>query len=647
MTRALAAAVLAALLSARAAADEVAVPLRIDVAHVRAMLIEQVFSDPGPSAAVWRDGTGCGWLTLRDPIVDIAGGRLRVESRGEAQIGTPLGDDRCLPLLTWSGSIEAFEEPGVDAGGRALTFRVVDSNIYDERRRKGLATGRLWDIVKAHVHPRLETLRIDMSRPFEELRAWLPLVLPGSQERIDGLVASMALREPRVEADAIAVTLAFTVTSMPTPPAAEPEPPATEEELQRWDAFLTFVTKAVARGASGEARQAVMDVLLDGRHDVLEALSAEASAATPDPVPGLFLRTWDRLGSLARSGAAGLPGESALRLMSFVAAGDALAALLRLGPSMDVELSADGLRRLVRILDPSTPGDPLDYEDDVDPELRALFGFGDPLPPPDISPDVDVDVLSWLVPSAVAAVDAGTVRRLNAWIPTAEDLDAYLRAVRELLADVREETLAKTSLREERFRPLFRELVFATAWQESCWRQFIRRGRTLVTLRSPVGSVGIMQVNERVWRGVYDRTGLRGDIAYNARAGSEILMHYLRDYAIAKGEHALPGGLGNLARATYAVYNGGPRHLTRYRIRGTRRSLAAIDAAFWEKFVAVQQGRELDVVRCWGFQTGAFVDHSTSVAKRIAREPHLTAREGARRAFARSIAVSCVDPHSP
>jgi hypothetical protein len=597
--RTLVATVLATLVAAGAAADEVAIPLRVDTAYVRAMLVAQVFTDDGPSAAVWRDGTGCGWLTLRDPVVDVANDRLRVASAGDAQVGTPLGGDRCLPVLRWKGFVEVFEEPGVDAGGRALTFRVVDSNLYDEKRKKGLATGRLWDLVKAHVHPRLETVRIDVSQPFDELRAWLPLVLPGSAERIDVLVASMALREPRVTPGGLAVTLAFAVPPAP-PSASAPEPPATEEELRRWDAFLTFVSKAVARSASGEARQAVMDVLLDGRYDVLEALSASATPGAPDPVPGLFLRTWDRLGALARSGATGLPAETVLRFMGFVAAGDALAALVRLGPSVGVELSADGLRRLARMIDPTTPGDPLAYTDAVDDELRDLLGLGAPLPPPDVSPDVEVDPLSWLVPSAIAAADAATLRRLNSWMPAAGDLDAYLRAVRDLLAQVWEETLGKGAL-DEPFRPLFRDLVLATAWQESCWRQFVRRGGKLVTLRSPVGSVGIMQVNERVWRGAYDRRGLVGDIAYNARAGSEILLHYLRDYALAKAEHRQPGGVGNLARATYAVYNGGPGHLTRYRVRGTRRSLADIDDAFREKLEAVQQGRELEVARCWGF----------------------------------------------
>jgi len=599
VTWASAVALLVALATAGAAADEVAVPLRIPLGHVRETLVEQVFTEPGPSAALWRDGTGCGRLDLEDPVVDAAGGRLRIEARGAAQVGTPLGGERCLPLLRWTGILEVFEEPGVDARGHALTFRVVDSNIYDEKRQKGLATGKLWDLVKEHVHPRLETLRIDLRRPFEELRGWLPQVLPGSEERIDALLASMGLRDPRVESDGIAATLAFQVGAVSPPPAGgEPEPPATEEELERWDAFLTFVTKTLARTAGGETRQAIMDVLLDGRHDLLEALATPEFPATPDPVPGLFLRTWERLGSLARSRANELPAEAALRFTTFVAAGDALAALVRLGPATGVEISASGLRRLARMLDPSAAGDPLAYDEDVDPELRALFGFGAPPPAPEVSPDVDFDVLSWLVPAAVAAVDPQLRQRLNTWIPTASDLDQYLRAVRELLIGVREEPIAAL---EDQYRPLYRDLVLATAWQESCWRQFVRRAGKLVALRSRVGSVGIMQVNERVWRGVYDRKGLVGDIAYNARAGAEILLHYLRDYAIARGEHQKPGGIGNLARATYAVYNGGPRHLTRYRNRATPRSLKAIDEAFWERFVVVQQGRETDVAKCFGW----------------------------------------------
>jgi septal ring-binding cell division protein DamX len=93
---------------------------------------------------------------------------------------------------------------------------------------------------------------------------------------------------------------------------------------------------------------------------------------------------------------------------------------------------------------------------------------------------------------------------------------------------------------------------------------------------------------------------LQGDIAYNAAAGSEILIHYLIDYAIKKGEHKKTGSVDNLARATYALYNGGPRHLRRYREAKTPKSLQKVDAAFWGKYQAIRAGNELAVTQCYG-----------------------------------------------
>jgi hypothetical protein len=596
---------LALLLAAATAAgaEEIAVPVRLDTAFVRAALVSQLFTGPGETAPVWRDERGCGWLTVAAPAVDVVEGRLRVLSRGEARLATPVAG-RCLGGFTWRGQIEVFEEPELDPAARAVTFRVVDSNLYDEGGRKRLATGVLWDLVKAHVHPRLARVRIDLTRPFEELRAWLPLVLPGTQARVDRLLASLAVRDARVVEDGVAVAFVFAVEPAAPPPAPAPEPALGpeelarwEERLERWDGFLTFVVKRVARGVPEAARVAALDVLIDARHALLEALAPSAPDA-PDPVPALFLAAWAGLAPVLREAAPGLPAETALQYLGFIAAGDALAALGRLGPESGLEISADGLRRLARMLDPAAIEDPVAYGLEVDPELRGLLGLGPPLPAPEIDPEVQLDLLSRLVPRAWAAVDP-SVARLNRWSPTRADLDEYLPLVGALLERVHERTLDSADLGAD-FHRLFRHLVLATAWQESCWRQFVRKGGRLVPLQSPVGSVGLMQVNVRVWRGVYDVKGLHGDMAYNGRAGAEIALHYLRDYAIARGEHRRPGGLDNLARATYAAYNGGPGHLTRYRAASPRRALKAIDDAFWEKYVAVRAGREMDVARCYG-----------------------------------------------
>ena len=73
---------------------------------------------------------------------------------------------------------------------------------------------------------------------------------------------------------------------------------------------------------------------------------------------------------------------------------------------------------------------------------------------------------------------------------------------------------------------------------------------------STTGDVGLMQVNRNTWRSVYDLKGLNGDIQYNGNAGGEILLYYLTKQAIRKNEDKQAGG--NLARATYSAYNGGP-----------------------------------------------------------------------------------------
>jgi hypothetical protein len=108
-----------------------------------------------------------------------------------------------------------------------------------------------------------------------------------------------------------------------------------------------------------------------------------------------------------------------------------------------------------------------------------------------------------------------------------------------------------------------------------------------------------MQVNPHVWRGFYATDGLAWSIVYNARAGSEILLHYLRDYAIARGEEVL-GGPDALARAAYAAYHGGPSHLRRYRQpKRWGRALVAVDRAFHDKYREVVAGRELSVRSCF------------------------------------------------
>lgn len=588
-------------------AGQVVVPLQFDFVYLQKALTAQVYTEAKDTARVWDDGSGCNFVVLSEPRVDAVAGNLRITSDTVARVGTGIGG-RCLTLLEWQGLVEVHEKPEIDRNRDVVGFRVVESNILEADGSKGLATGRLWDLVKQYVHPRLARFIVDLRPSLDQMRGLLPTFFPrASSENKAAIATSLALVDTAVEQNHLSVALGLQVPeSKRTLPPSEPALTAAQQArfeaaLERWDAFLTGIIVHVAADTElQELRLALLEVLLDARGELVEAL-AQSAVAGDDPIPALFLRTWDRLAPLLRRVSHDLPLDSALRYVAFVSAADALRAIDALAAGTGFELSADGLRRLVRVLAPDELTDPLNYSNEVDATLRRLFGFG-PVPAPVIPREQPSASLgSWLIGSARAAEQGNRARaaRLRRWVPTAKELGAYLPMVHEILLESVHAALESGKLAKE-FRALYRPLVLSTAWQESCWRQFIRKGGKIKPYASSSGSVGLMQINQRVWRGFYDVKSLRNDIGYNATAGSEILLHYLVDYAIRKREHKASGSVENLVRATYAMYNGGPRHLTRYRKKGTSASLRKIDSAFWEKYRTVKGGDELGVIRCYG-----------------------------------------------
>jgi hypothetical protein len=354
----------------------------------------------------------------------------------------------------------------------------------------------------------------------------------------------------------------------------------------------------VAGAADEEQETELFDVLVNLRQDLLDVLNTPHHRGD-EPARQLFVAAWKGLaGSLARAASSQSDYASALQYLSFLGAGEALSALEQLGPAVGIELTDDGLRRLARMLLPDADVDPLDRGDEVDPELRKALGFGAPLPPPQIQPDASW--MDWIIPRAIASValDPSMVQRLNNWVPKTRDMDAYLPMVRDVLRAVVVQQLDAKELPAD-YHALFRSLVFSTAWQESCWRQFTAKDRMRVPVQSGTGDLGIMQINPRVWRGLYDLHGLRWDIVYNARAGADILEHYLTRYALKKGEHKVTGGTVNLARSAYAAYNGGPRRYDRYRRADSTPQGKKIDALFYEKFKQISSGHDLAVTACY------------------------------------------------
>jgi hypothetical protein len=383
---------------------------------------------------------------------------------------------------------------------------------------------------------------------------------------------------------------AFELPSLPGLPSLT----GPSADWRQFDSFFTFVVKRFGEDVPANLKDSLGDAFLDSRY---ELSSAVAPGKGGNPVPELFVNGWKRLSPVMNQALPSMPKQAAGLYSSFIGAADKLS----LTGGSGLNLTPDALRGMARLLSPSAKADPLAYSTNVDSGLRSLLGFGAPLAPPGRQSRLDprfhssegetASVLSFsLVRSAMAAEAA---KNLNQLLPDPKDPQAYLTEIRGLLASLSEKIAAKFKLGTEQ-KTLYRHIVFTAAWQESCWRQFIKKGTPLA---SATGDLGLMQVNRNTWRGVYDLKGLGGDIEYNGNAGGEILVNYLLRSAIRKGEDKQPGG--NLARATYSAYNGGPGAVARY--RGVRQNpeWKKVDEAFWAKYQQVSAGREMDVRQCY------------------------------------------------
>jgi Transglycosylase SLT domain len=436
---------------------------------------------------------------------------------------------------------------------------------------------------------------------------------------------------------------------------------AFEKTVDQWDAFLVFSIKQLGGMSNDRKfRAALLDLLLDSRHRLVDAL-AHPNTGGPDPVRVLFLDVWARLGEIVRDAALrGTLGNRSLEFLSFISAGDALFALDKAAPALGMRISADDLRRLAHIMAPMAKGDPLAFSFDEDPELRKMFGVKPPLespgpletgpieaptaipsaspnaspaPPPSPTAPSSAPTSTTQVPatgptssrSAIEAprldfrlwqiglagdayaAEAGQAkldiartlrelgRKLRRVVVRNDNAERYRAEMDQLLELAMRRELSEEDI-DSPHRPVFLKLGKAVAWQESCWRQFRVRRNRVVYLESSSHDVGLMQVNKYVWRGFYSIPRLEWDVIYNAGAGMEILAWLFEDIGNKRGAMT-PGKPDELARSTYAAYNGGPASYRRWRGRESR-SERLIDRLFWQKYQAVSRGQKIDILTC-------------------------------------------------
>jgi len=590
------------LLSPLARAETVQLPITLDYDLLRSLFIYQLYTSPGQRAVALDADEGCSRIELWEPEVGPEGSYVRLGSRIKVKAGLSLGGE-CLQPVDWEGFIEVVQRVWIEPGTWNLRFETIDSRLYNQNRERSKVAKVLWDLVKSHLHAYLDQTRIGLSPPVEEIKGLLPLLFaPQEEPRVKHWIESLSPGPVKVGPGSVQVLLRMEVETPPPAPPAEAEKPLSPQELESftkvwetWDAYLlNGLQSLVGKPLSQGEREIIFDTVLQTRHHFTQAMMSPHPDR--DLVRQQFVFAWQRLAPIFRKYLTSSPSASLISYLAFFSASDALAVLDKLGPTLGLEISRNGLIRLARLITSGGETPALDYTFEVDKNLREMMGLGPALdesgpaleeesielgPSPGSGPQSWLD---WILPPAQASTQSPDLAELRSWLFTAADYEEYLERVRRLLVEEAEAVLSTSELDRER-QEFFRLLVQATCWQESCFRQFtVSQSKLTFLLSYNQSSVGLMQVNERVWRKLYNRNSLRWNIRYNARAGCQILERYLLRYALKGPEISQAWDDDLISRLCYALYNGGPGQYDKFLARHQEASYYKSDLLFWEKY---------------------------------------------------------------
>lgn len=593
--------------------EKISLPITIDYPLLRSLLVSQAFPETGETATLVNRGDGCTLLTTAQPQISESDGQIRFEVLVNARAGTPLGDS-CFAPVEWQGYLVLYQQPLLDPETWQLSFSTVSSEVLRKDRQPAKIATILWNMIEPRVTSHLAGIVIDLLPPISQIKGFLlPLFPDEHRKQTEHMLASMQPSELMVNPQSLHFAIATEVESVFEPDSHSQNQYLSQEDLQhvvaiweRWDSFLVYVITALSKKMLNEnEKHLLINILLDMRHHFVRDMTERT--IQNDIVRQQFVRSWQVMSPIFRRHL--LQGESAsqaLGYLAFVASADALLVFDKLGPTFGLEISTKGLVRLMHMLD----ADPnlLQYHPGINPDLQQHFEIEDPQPqaPPSSSslesPNNSSFIrlfLSQLTPrEAFAAATQPQFSEIIQWKVPKSDVSTYVKKVEGILRDSTTSVIRSGEIPKIR-QEMFRQLIPALAWQESCFRQFVVKGKKLTYLISyNQSSVGLMQVNERVWRGLYDLGRLRWDIHYNAHVGSAIAVRYLNRYVLNDTDKASSIDDDTLARLIYAMYNGGPSQYKKFFQRLKKQSLYDSDKLFWEKYLLVKANKVEQVSVC-------------------------------------------------
>ena len=581
-------------------AETVTIPMTMDYPMVQALMIRSFFQEPGQSAVVLDEDEGCRRVVVSRPRVSENDGYLRLQVWISVHAGVSMFG-KCRMPVQWEGYLVLDQSPCMDPQSWTVRFETQHSTLYGPDRRPADLAGIVWELIKGKVFSFLENITIDLSMPHESTRDFLVASFPKDMAtQALGMVESMRLHSVTPDSRGLRIQAVMDI-----PQGLEKEESGektlSEKDAQKqlellaeaweeWDSFLVYVITALAEKPLSTAdRDTLLDVLLTSRYRFVAALD-DPPAATKgnDFVRELFVDAWKQMGPVFKNHLGTSPSDSILGYLSLFSASDALTALDAAGPGLNIDISRQGLVRLAGTL---TEGRPLllSYRYGVDSDLRRTLGLSADEPRKSLSPDLSGSFLKNLAAilgvktayadSGPGAPPPGALESARQWLFVKPHVREHLDRILPLLEETSREILVKGTLPPQ-YHDLYYRLVKAVAWQESCFRQFVIKNDSLTYIRSYNDtSVGIMQINERVWRGIYDQQSLQWDIAYNARAGCEIVALYFKKYILRRMHRMDPVPQWEdktFAGLLYAMYNGGPSQFFKYLKRLEKKDFAVL-----------------------------------------------------------------------
>ena len=588
-------------------AVDVVLPITLDHKLLTSLLLRSSFPDADHSASILRTSGDCTYVRISEPQFSSAGKLLRLEMRLDIRVGTELVDT-CLAPLEWHGYLELLQQPIFDSQAFSLSFRTVDSSLLTLSREPATIAGLLWEFAKPRVYEHLDRVRLDLAPPITELRTFLaPLFHEQAHKATQAMLDSLRGGRVVVGPEAVVVELLAEVEEVFQPKHDQSSvvinPEEREQLIQLWETWDAFLVRLLVTMATQpllpEDRQVLIEVLLDTRYIFIAALDQKDIGG--DFVRLQFIQAWRQLAPVFRRQLYSQPSENSLGYLAFFTAADALAVFDRMGPTLGIEISRQGLLRLAEMI--AGKGTTLPYSPEIDNQLRDLLQLPptdedvDPFDIPDDkdipAEESDVDPFSQVFDfffKPVYGAELPTYDEILRWKAPGENLAEYMERVKAVLAAGSAAILSRGEI-PQHFHGMFKRLIPALAWQESCFRQFVVKNNKLTYLLSyNQSSVGIMQVNERVWRGMYSRDRLRWDIRYNILAGCEIADLYLQKYVLKQSVWKKGADVDLLSRVVYAMYNGGPGQYKKFLAREQDGNHYQSDLLFFEKLQWIGKG---------------------------------------------------------